>query len=150
MEIINFTPLSATIGGAIIGLSAALLLLVKGRIAGISGITGGIIYRERGDTAWRILFVLGLILGGGIYQLVSGSDTLFVGVKHIQAVVSTPMLILGGLLVGIGTTVGTGCTSGHGICGLARRSPRSLVATLSFMGAGLVTVFIIKFFTGAL
>jgi uncharacterized membrane protein YedE/YeeE len=151
MEIINFTPWSAAIGGAIVGLSAALLLLVKGRIAGISGIAGGIIYPERGDMVWRVVFVLGLVLGGFIYQWLSGSSTegLFKGVDHVQAVVSTPMLIAGGLLVGIGTTIGTGCTSGHGICGLARRSPRSLVATLSFMASGFVTVFIVRQLIGA-
>jgi uncharacterized membrane protein YedE/YeeE len=151
MEIINFTPWSAAIGGAIVGLSAALLLLVKGRIAGISGIAGGIIYPERGDMVWRVVFIAGLVLGGFIYQWLSGESTegLFKGVEHVQAVVSTPMLIAGGLLVGIGTTIGTGCTSGHGICGLARRSPRSLVATLSFMASGFVTVFIVRQLIGA-
>lgn len=140
MEIINFTPISAAIGGALIGLSAAILLLINGRIAGISGIAGGVIVPEKGDMDWRIVFVIGLVIGGFIYQW-SG---LGVGVSHIQAVVDTPMLIVAGLLVGIGTTIGTGCTSGHGICGLARRSPRSLVATLSFMASAFVTVFITR------
>lgn len=150
MEIINFTPVSALLGGALIGLSAAMLLLVKGRIAGISGITGGVIFPEKGDVAWRIVFISGLVLGGFLYQWL-GSNTeegLLVDVSTIQAVASTPLIILGGLLVGVGTTIGTGCTSGHGICGLARRSPRSLVATLSFMSAGLVTVFIVKIVLG--
>ncbi|MCH8529372.1 MAG: YeeE/YedE family protein [Saccharospirillum sp.] len=145
MEIINFTPISAFIGGSLIGLSAAILLLINGRIAGISGIAGGVIYPEKGDMDWRIVFVIGLIIGGFIYQW-SG---LGVGVSHIQAVVDTPMLIIAGLLVGIGTTIGTGCTSGHGICGLARRSPRSLVATLSFMASAFVTVFIVRQLIGA-
>ena len=145
MEIINFTPISAFIGGSLIGLSAAILLLINGRIAGISGIVGGVIYPEKGDMDWRIVFVVGLIIGGFIYQW-SG---LGVGVSHIQAVVDTPMLIIAGLLVGIGTTIGTGCTSGHGICGLARRSPRSLVATLSFMASAFVTVFIVRQLIGA-
>lgn len=151
MEIINFTPVSATIGGALIGLSAAILLLAKGRIAGISGIAGGIIFPEKGDMVWRVVFVIGLILGGAIYQLISGDSGsgLFIGVEHIEAVVGMPMLILGGLLVGIGTTIGTGCTSGHGICGLARRSPRSLTATLTFMATGFITVFIVKQLLGA-
>ncbi|TCS42043.1 YeeE/YedE family protein [Reinekea marinisedimentorum] len=151
MEIINFTPLSATIGGALIGLSAALLLLAKGRIAGISGIAGGIIFPEKGDVVWRVIFIVGLILGGFLYQLLSSdsSEGLFKGVEHIQPVVGTPLLILGGLFVGIGTTIGTGCTSGHGICGLARRSPRSLVATLTFMATGFITVFIVKQLLGA-
>lgn len=151
MTIINFTPWSALIGGALIGLSAALLLLTKGRVAGISGIFGGIVYPEKGDVSWRVVFILGLVIGGFVYQWVSGSSTegLFKGVAHIQSVVSSPLLILGGLLVGVGTTIGTGCTSGHGICGLARRSPRSLAATLSFMVAGLVTVFIVRNVIGA-
>ncbi|MBU2862831.1 YeeE/YedE thiosulfate transporter family protein [Reinekea marina] len=150
MEIVNFTPYSAAIGGAILGLSAALLLFAKGRVAGISGIAGGVIVPEKGDTLWRVVFIAGLILGGFIYQWISkGTDSaLFVGVQHIESVVSTPLLILAGLLVGVGTTIGTGCTSGHGICGLARKSPRSLVATLSFMAAGFVTVFIMKSLLG--
>jgi uncharacterized membrane protein YedE/YeeE len=145
MEIINFTPISSLIGGGLIGLAAAFLLVAKGRIAGISGIAGGIIYPEsKGDMAWRIAFVAGLILGGLIYQW----SNIGVGVEHIQAMASTPTLIVAGLLVGIGTQIGTGCTSGHGICGLARRSPRSLVATLSFMGSALVTVFIVRHLVG--
>lgn len=140
MEIINFTPLSATIGGALIGLSAAFLLLVKGRVAGISGIFGGIVYPEKGDVSWRILFIAGLVIGGFLYQFVGAGA----GVDHIEAVVGTPWLIAAGLLVGIGTTIGTGCTSGHGICGLARRSPRSLVATLTFMATAFVTVYIVR------
>lgn len=151
MEIINFTPFSAIVGGALIGLSAAALLLAKGRIAGISGIAGGVVFPERGDTLWRVLFVAGLILGGLIYRLISSAETgqLLMGVEHIQAVVSTPLLIVGGILVGTGTTIGSGCTSGHGICGLARRSPRSLVATLSFMISGFITVFIVHNLMGA-
>lgn len=140
MEIINFTPLSATLGGALIGLSAAFLLLVKGRVAGISGIFGGIVYPEKGDVSWRILFIAGLVIGGFIYQWLGAGA----GVDHIQAVVGTPWLITAGLLVGIGTTIGTGCTSGHGICGLARRSPRSLVATVTFMATAFVTVYIVR------
>ena len=145
MTIVNFTPLSALLGGALIGLSAALLLLLKGRIAGISGIAGGIIYPEKGDMDWRILFIGGLVIGGLLYQWIG----LGAGVEHIQAVVNTPMLIVAGLLIGIGTTVGTGCTSGHGICGLARRSPRSLVATVSFMATAFVTVYIVRHLMGA-
>ncbi|WP_394468252.1 YeeE/YedE family protein [Saccharospirillum alexandrii] len=145
MEIINFTPLSATLGGALIGLSAAFLLLVKGRVAGISGIFGGIVYPEKGDVSWRILFIAGLIIGGFVYQWLGAGA----GVDHIEAVVGTPWLIAAGLLVGVGTTIGTGCTSGHGICGLARRSPRSLVATVTFMSTAFVTVYIVRhLFTG--
>lgn len=145
MEIVNFTPGPAFLGGALIGLSAAFLLLVKGRVAGISGIAGGIILPEKGDVPWRILFVLGLILGGLIYQWLG----LGANVEQIEAQVGKGMLIVAGLLVGIGTTIGTGCTSGHGICGLARRSPRSLVATLTFMGSAIVTVFITRHLLGA-
>lgn len=145
MTIVNFTPLSALIGGALIGLSAAFLLLVKGRIAGVSGIAGGLTYSEKGDLDWRILFIVGLVMGGGLYQWMNIGP----GVDHIQAVVGTPWLIIAGLLVGIGTTIGSGCTSGHGICGLARRSPRSLVATLTFMVSALATVFVVRHLVGA-
>ncbi len=139
MTIVNFTPLPALLGGALIGLAAALLLLAKGRIAGISGIAGGLFFAESsGDKGWRVLFLIGLVLGGFIYQW-SG---LGAGVEHISSVADSTLLVVGGLLVGIGTQVGTGCTSGHGICGLARRSPRSLVATLCFMGSAFATVFI--------
>lgn len=145
MEIINFTPVSALAGGVLIGLAATLLLLANGRIAGISGIAGGIIRPEMGDTGWRICFILGLIGGGALYQcLSSDSSSFFIGVEHIEAVVSKPLLIIGGLLVGIGVTLGSGCTSGHGVCGLAQKSPRSLVATLSFMTSGVITVAVVK------
>ena len=144
MEIINFTPVSAAIGGALIGLSAAFLLLVKGRVAGISGIAGGVILPERGDMTWRIVFILGLILGGFIYQMLGLEPS----VEGIKAQVSKGYLIVAGLLVGIGTTIGTGCTSGHGICGLARRSPRSLVATLTFMASAIVTVYVVRHLIG--
>lgn len=144
MEIVNFTPVSAFIGGSLIGLSAALLLFAKGRIAGVSGIAGGVIVPEKGDMDWRIVFLIGLVLGGFIYQWAGINP----GVAHIQPVVDTPMLIIAGLLVGIGTTIGTGCTSGHGICGLARRSGRSLVAVLSFMVSGFVTVFVVRHLFG--
>jgi uncharacterized membrane protein YedE/YeeE len=145
MEIVNFTPVPAFIGGALLGLSAAFLLLVKGRVAGISGIAGGIILPEKGDVTWRVIFVLGLVLGGLIYQYFElGPD-----VSLIEAQTGKSMLIVAGLLVGIGTTIGTGCTSGHGICGLARRSPRSLVATLTFMASAFVTVFVVRHLGGA-
>jgi uncharacterized membrane protein YedE/YeeE len=134
----NFTPISALIGGGLIGLSAALLLLFKGRVAGISGIVGGVLVPEKGDVDWRIVFVVGLILGGFLYQWLGGD------VSEIKAVVSQPMLIAAGLLVGIGTTVGTGCTSGHGICGIARFSGRSMTATVSFMVTGIITVALVR------
>jgi uncharacterized membrane protein YedE/YeeE len=144
MEIINFTPYSALIGGALIGLSAAVLLLFKGRIAGISGIAGGVILPEKGDIPWRILFLVGLVVGGVLYQLFGISPS----VENIQPVTGKVGLILAGLLVGIGSALGTGCTSGHGICGLARRSFRSLVATLTFMLTAMITVFIVRHLVG--
>lgn len=144
MEIINFTPYSALLGGALIGLSAAVLLLFKGRIAGISGIAGGVILPEKGDIPWRILFLVGLVVGGVLYQLFGISPS----VENIQPVTGKVGLILAGLLVGIGSALGTGCTSGHGICGLARRSVRSLVATLTFMLTAMITVFIVRHLVG--
>ncbi len=144
MTIVNFTPWPALLGGALIGLSAALLLFLNGRIAGISRIAGGAIHPKKGDFSWRLMFVIGLVLGGFIYQW-SGIAP---GVGHITALVDTPQLIAAGLLVGIGTTLGNGCTSGHGICGLARGSARSLAATLSFMLAAFVTVFVVRHVVG--
>lgn len=145
MEIINFTPYSALIGGALIGLSAAILLLFKGRIAGVSGIAGGVILPEKGDIPWRIVFLIGLVLGGLLYQLLGISP----GVESIQPVTGKLGLVIAGLLVGIGSALGTGCTSGHGICGLARRSLRSLVATLTFMITAMITVFIVRHLLGS-
>lgn len=145
MTIVNFTPWSALLGGMLIGLAAALLMLLNGRVAGISGIVGGALKAEPADRWWRLVFVAGLIIGGLLYQWLGVG----IGVEHIQAVVDKPLLVIAGLLVGIGTTVGNGCTSGHGICGLARGSQRSLVATLSFMGAAFVTVFIVRHLPGA-
>jgi uncharacterized protein len=124
------------IGGALIGLAAVLLLALNGRIAGISGILGGLLtapaWRER---FWRLAFILGLIAGAGFYALVRGGLPL-----ELQA--SGATLLMAGLLVGVGTRLGSGCTSGHGVCGLARRSPRSLVATMIFIGTAVCTVFL--------
>ncbi len=134
----NFTPLSALIGGAMIGLSAVILMAFNGRIAGISGVFSGIAFAQRGDRLWRILFVLGLVVAPIIYQAVSGRAPAF------NLAASAPLIIAGGLLVGFGTRLGSGCTSGHGICGLSRLSPRSLVSVLIFMGAGMFTVIAAK------
>ncbi len=143
MEIYNFTPLSALAGGILIGLSAVLLLTVNGRIAGISGIVHGIVAPEKpNDLDWRLLFLVGLIAGAFLYRLLNGMDT--------SIALEASMLIVGGggILTGIGTAVGSGCTSGHGICGLARKSSRSLAATISFMLVGGITVFILRHVIG--
>lgn len=133
----HFTPWSALAGGLLIGLAAAALLLLNGRLAGISGILGGLLRPIKRDIAWRIAFLAGLILAPAAYVLVAPLP-----VVTIDA--STPVLLLAGLLVGVGTRYGSGCTSGHGVCGLSRASPRSLVATLSFMFAGFVTVYVVR------
>lgn len=122
-------------GGALIGLSASLMLAFNGRVAGISGIVGGLLVPRAGDVAWRALFVVGLILGGLLAFAVSPS-AFTAGVAPL-AVVS-----VAGVLVGFGTRVGNGCTSGHGVCGISRLSPRSLAATVTFIAAGAVTVFV--------
>jgi uncharacterized membrane protein YedE/YeeE len=119
----HFTPLSALLGGALIGIAAAMFLLWNGRIAGISGILGGLLRPKTGDLAWRFAFLAGLILAPVIYRL-------FAPMPALQITASTGMLIVAGLLVGVGTRYGAGCTSGHGVCGISRLSPRSIVATL--------------------
>jgi uncharacterized membrane protein YedE/YeeE len=134
----EFTPLTGALGGALIGLAAALLLALNGRIAGISGIVGGLLPPRAGDALWRLLFVLGLALGALLVRLYSGAP-LAVPVES-----STFTLVLGGVLVGFGTRLGSGCTSGHGICGLARLSPRSVVAVLTFMASAMLTVFALR------
>jgi len=133
----HFTPLSSLVGGVLIGVAAALLALFNGRIAGISGIVGGLLRPHRGDVKWRAAFVIGLILAPLLYRVLAP-------LPEIRIEAGTGLIILAGLLVGVGTRYGAGCTSGHGICGLSRRSPRSIVATLSFMAAGFATVFVIR------
>lgn len=131
------TPWSALAGGVLIGLASAAFILFNGRIAGISGILGGLLRPARDDMAWRIAFLLGLVIA----PLAAGMATPLPAV-HVDADATT--LAVAGLLVGLGTRYGAGCTSGHGVCGLSRRSPRSLVATLSFMAAGFMTVFLVR------
>ena len=138
----NFTPYSALAGGALIGLAASALLLMNGRIAGISGILGGLLAPARGDIAWRLLFLAGLAGGALLYRIV-GADGLVVRFDATY-----PVIVAGGLLVGFGTTIGGGCTSGHGVCGIARLSPRSLVATLTFLVTGVATVFVARHLVG--
>lgn len=134
----NFTPLSASIGGALIGLSAVLLMALNGRIAGISGVLSGATFGEAGDRGWRIMFVIGLIAAPLIYLLFSGKRPDF------QMTSNWPLIVAGGLLVGFGTRLGSGCTSGHGVCGLSRLSIRSLVSVALFMGAGVATVAVMR------
>jgi uncharacterized membrane protein YedE/YeeE len=134
---LHFTPWASLAGGMLIGLAAALLLLFEGRIAGISGILGGLLRPKTGDTAWRALFLLGLLLAPLFYGAVHPLPAL-----HIDA--SSGWLVAAGLLVGAGTRYGSGCTSGHGVCGVARRSPRSMAATGLFVLAGFVTVYLLR------
>ena len=133
----DFTPWTALGGGLLIGLAAALFVLFNGRIAGISGIVGGLLRPAQGERGWRIAFLLGLIAAPLVYTLAAPLPAM-----RIDA--GTGTLIAAGLLVGVGTRYGVGCTSGHGVCGLARGSVRSLAATLAFMGAGFATVFIVR------
>lgn len=127
--------LGGVIGGGLIGTSAVLLLLFNGRITGISGIVGSLVVnRPSSDGLWRMMFVIGLLIGAGIYLVVDGE-------LQIQMQASRPMLILAGLLVGFGSSLGSGCTSGHGVCGIARCSKRSITATLVFIGIAMLTVF---------
>jgi len=137
----HFTPWSSLAGGVLIGLAAAMLLVVSGKIAGISGIAGGLLRPVRGDVGWRIAFLLGLEGAPLAFALIAPLPT-------VQVEAGYPALIVAGLLVGFGTRYGAGCTSGHGICGLSRRSPRSLVATAAFMAAGFATVYIIRHLVG--
>ena len=132
-----FTPYSALAGGALIGAAAALFVLFDGRIAGISGIVGGLLKPQRGDIAWRSAFVAGLLAAPFLYRI-------FFAKPSIQIATTWPWLIVAGVLVGIGTRYGSGCTSVHGVCGMARMSPRSIVATLVFMAAGFVVVFCVR------
>jgi uncharacterized membrane protein YedE/YeeE len=134
----SFTPIASTIGGVMIGIAAAGLLMFHGRIAGISGIAGGIFRREQGDIAWRAMFLVGLFSAGVVWSYFRPLDYRF----EIER--STFALIVAGLTVGIGTQLGSGCTSGHGVCGVGRFSKRSTVATITFMATAAITVFIVN------
>jgi uncharacterized membrane protein YedE/YeeE len=134
----NFTPVSGLVGGLLIGLAATLLLLLNGRISGISGIVGGLLAPRSPEAGWRVAFVAGLLLGALAYVLATG-EALLVGMQA-----SLPVLVAAGLLVGFGTRLGSGCTSGHGICGVARLSKRSIVATATFVGVATLTVFLTR------
>ena len=137
----NFTPWASLAGGALLGIAAAMLIFFNGRIAGISGIVGGLVKPRLHDVSWRIAFIAGLIIAPLLWQI-------FSALPPIQIGASNALLVVSGLLVGIGTRFGAGCTSGHGICGLSRLSPRSIIATLSFMLAGFVTVYVVRHILG--
>ncbi|HEY1692575.1 MAG TPA: YeeE/YedE thiosulfate transporter family protein [Polyangiaceae bacterium] len=134
----GFTPFSATAGGILLGIASSLLFVLNGRILGISGIVGGLPAAEPGDRPWRAAFLGGLLAGGGLLALFDRSMLAFASEQTV------PMAIASGVLVGVGTRWSRGCTSGHGLCGLARLSKRSLVATAIFMAAGALTVFVVR------
>ncbi|MCI5106811.1 MAG: YeeE/YedE family protein [Pseudomonadales bacterium] len=138
----NFTPVTALLGGLLIGTAATLTLWANGRIAGISGILSGVIVPRGRDAVWRLLFVLGLLSGALAYALLRGQPT------PLDLQVGPGLTIVAGLLVGFGTRLGSGCTSGHGICGLARFSRRSFTATLTFMLVAIITVFVMRHLMG--
>ncbi len=133
----HFTPWASLAGGILLGLASAAFILFNGRILGISGILGGLLRPKAGDTGWRLSFVAGLLVAPLVWSLVAAPV-----VPRIDA--GPALLVIAGLMVGWGTRYGSGCTSGHGVCGLSRLSPRSLVATLAFMGAGFATVFAMR------
>ena len=137
LDILHFTPGMSLLGGLLIGTASALFILANGRIAGISGILGGLLRPSSGDVLWRLAFLLGLIVAPAVLAA-------FVAPVIPTIDAGPTALIIAGLLVGIGTRYGGGCTSGHGICGLSRLSPRSLIATLAFMGSGMAIVFAMR------
>ena len=140
---VEFTPLAGLAGGVLIGLASAGLLLANGRIAGVSGILGGSVRAAGGDLGWRLAFLVGLPLGAALVGLVRPE-------LHGFAITSNAtLLVTAGLLVGVGTQMGNGCTSGHGVCGIARGSGRSIVATGTFMASGALTVFVFRHLLGA-
>ena len=132
----HFTPWSSLAGGIMIGVAASMLILINGRIAGVSGIIGGLLRPASGDVAWRLAFIIGLLAAPAAYLYLAEPAPPTIAASY-------PMLVAAGLLVGAGTRYGSGCTSGHGVCGISRLSPRSLVATLVFMAAGFATVFVV-------
>lgn len=140
----EFTPLMSFAGGVLIGLSAVLLMFFQGRIMGATGILSGLITGGvPGDKSWRAAMVVGMIAGPLVVLALTGQ------MPAVDVPISLPMIVIGGFIVGIGVTFGSGCTSGHGVCGLARLSPRSFVATLTFMAAALLTVYVIRHVIGA-
>ena len=137
---VNFTPWASLSGGILLGVASAFFILMNGRVLGISGILGSLLPPKTGDAGWRIAFLLGMLAAPLAYGLLAPEG--FAQAPRIDAGFAT--IVVAGLLVGLGTRYGSGCTSGHGVCGLSRLSPRSLVATLAFMGAGFVMVFVVR------
>ena len=138
----SFTPWSALIGGFVIGIAASMLVLLNGRIAGIAGIIGGLLRPTTGEVGWRLAFVAGLVAAPILYSIAATLPTISVDASY-------PTIVFAGFLVGIGTRYGSGCTSGHGVCGISRLSMRSIVATSAFMITGFATVFIVRHVIGA-
>ena len=142
VEATAFTPISSLLGGALIGGSAVLLMFSIGRIAGISGIVAGAAMEKGWERNWRLLFVVGLFVGAALVALSTGA------LANSVPVASTTMMVIGGIVVGFGARLGSGCTSGHGVCGISRLSARSIVATGTFMASGMGTVFILRHVLG--
>lgn len=140
----EFTPYLSLFGGTLIGLAAVLLMAFHGRIAGMTGILTGLLPPFSSDWAWRVAFIVGAIIAPALVLLSTGQAIGF------ASPVATPWLVVGGFIVGVGVYFGSGCTSGHGVCGMARLSPRSLAATATFMAAAIITVFIVRHVLGAL
>ena len=139
-----FTPIASLAGGALIGLAAVLLMLLRGRILGATGIlAGALLPASRYDWVWRVMMLAGMFTGPWVFLAISGQ------LPDIQVPAATPLLLIGGFLVGIGVTLGSGCTSGHGVCGMARLSPRSFAATATFMLTTGLTVYVIRHVLGA-
>jgi hypothetical protein len=137
VDLVHFTPWASLAGGVVLGVAVAMFLLLQGRVLGISGILGGLLRPQRGDAGWRIAFLLGMLVAPALWVL-------FAPRPQFRMAAGPVLLIAGGLLVGWGTRHGSGCTSGHGVCGVARLSPRSLLATAAFMATGFLTVYVLR------
>jgi hypothetical protein len=135
----TFTPLSSLIGGILIGIATAILILINGRIAGISGILGGLLTLKKDEISWRLAFIGGISISSLLYLLIHPLPSIVIKANYIE-------IAIAGLLVGFGTRLGSGCTSGHGICGVSRLSVRSITATLTFIATGMFTVYLMKVF----
>lgn len=138
-----FTPWQSLLGGGLIGAASVLLMGLMGRIMGATGILAGVFLQQSGDVAWRVAILLGMVTGPLVYMLATGA------MPAVEVPMSLPVLLVGGFIVGIGVTYGSGCTSGHGVCGMARLSRRSIAATLTFMLATGLTVYVVRHVIGA-